>query len=144
MESLRQILSITGRPGLYKIISQGNKTLIVEDLSSRKRMPISPRDKVVSLGDIAMYTEEGDLPLGEILDRVYAHYEGKGVDLKGFVAEGRLRGEFGEVITDFDRDRVYDNDIKKLFSWYNILVDAGFTKFADENADQENSEEADK
>lgn len=129
---LKEILSITGRPGLFKIISQGKGILVVEELGSGKRFPAHARDKVVSLGDIAMYTESGDTPLGEILDKVYAKYEGKKIDVKELVASKGLRPAFEAIVEDYDRDRVYENDIKKLFVWYNILVDNGFTKFTEE------------
>ena len=134
---LRQILSITGKPGLFKIVSHGNRTLIVEDLESGKRFPAMQRDKIVSLGDIAMYTESGDKPLGEILDMVYAAEKGGVMDVKALVKEGKLRAKFEEIVPDFDKDRVYDNDIKKLFTWYNILVGAGISKFADEEPAEE-------
>lgn len=129
---LKEILSITGRPGLFKIISQGKGILVVEELGSGKRFPAHARDKVVSLGDIAMYTESGDTPLGEILDKVYAKYEGKKIDVKELVAAKGLRPAFEAIVEDYDRDRVYENDIKKLFTWYNILIDNGFAKFTDE------------
>lgn len=129
---LKEILSITGRPGLFKIISQGKGILVVEELGSGKRFPAHARDKVVSLGDIAMYTESGDTPLGEILDKVYAKYDGKKIDVKELVASKGLRSAFEAIVEDYDRDRVYENDIKKLFIWYNILIDNGFTKFAEE------------
>ena len=131
---LKQILSITGRPGLFKIIAQGKGILVVEELGSGKRFPAHSRDKVVSLGDISMYTETGDSPLGEILDKVYARYEGKKIDVKKLVADKGLRDAFVEIVEDYDRDRVYDNDIKKLFTWYNILVDNGFKEFAEKEA----------
>lgn len=137
---LRTILAITGKPGLFKIVSHGNRSLIVEDLATKQRFPAHSRDKVVSLGDIAMYTESGDTPLGEILDKVYAKHEGKNIDVKALVKEGKLRDEFESIVADYDRDRVYENDIKKLFTWYNILVEAGFTKFAEEEAAEENEE----
>lgn len=129
---LKEILSITGRPGLFKIISQGKGILVVEELGSGKRFPAHARDKVVSLGDIAMYTESGDTPLGEILDKVYAKYDGKKIDVKELVASKGLRPAFEAIVEDYDRDRVYENDIKKLFTWYNILIDNSFTKFAEE------------
>lgn len=128
---LRTILSVTGKPGLFKILSQGKGVIVAEDLQTKKRLPIHMREKVVSLGDIAMYTESGDTPLGEILDKVYAWRNGEKIDVKALVKEGGLRKAFEEVVADYDRDRVYDNDIKKLFTWYNILIDAGFTKFAE-------------
>ena len=138
---LRTILAVTGRPGLFKIISQGKGTLIVEELGTGKRLPIHARDKVSSLGDIAMYTESGDTPLGEILDKVYAQHNGEKIDVKELVKTDGLKAAFEEVVEDYDRDRVYNNDIKKLFTWYNILVDNGFTKFAEEEK-EEAAEEA--
>ncbi|MBD5207320.1 MAG: DUF5606 domain-containing protein [Bacteroidales bacterium] len=129
---LRTILSVTGKPGLFKILSQGKGVIIAEDLQTGKRTPIHLRDKVVSLGDIAMYTESGDTPLGEILDKVYAWKNGETIDVKALVAEKGLRNAFEQVVEDYDRDRVYEADIKKLFTWYNILLAAGFTKFAEE------------
>lgn len=127
---LKQILSITGKPGLFKIISQGKGILVVEELGTGRRFPAHSRDKVVSLGDIAMYTESGDTPLGEILDKVYAKYNGEAIDVKALVAEKGLRTAFEAIVADYDRDRVYENDIKKLFTWYNILVANGFKEFA--------------
>jgi hypothetical protein len=138
---LREILAITGKPGLFRIVSQGNRMLLVEELKTKKRFPAHSRDKVVSLGDIAMYTDSGDKPLGEILDLVYAHNGGKTLDVKKLLADGKLRDEFEAVIPDFDKERVYNNDIKKLFTWYNILVEEGFTKFT-EDAPEANGEDA--
>lgn len=129
---LREIISITGKPGLYKILSRGNGTLIVEQLGSGNRLPVHARDRVVSLGDIAMYTESGDTPLDKILDMVYAANEGKQIDVKQLAADKKLKESFAAVVTDFDRDRVHDSDIKKLYTWYNILIDNGFTKFEEE------------
>lgn len=140
---LREILAITGKPGLFRIVSHGSKMLIVEDLKSKKRFPAQARDKVVSLGDISMYTDEGDKPLGEILDLVYAHNDGKQIDVKGLIKDGKIRAEFEAILPDFDKDRVYDNDIKKLFTWYNILTEAGMNKFtAEEEKETEETAEA--
>lgn len=138
---LKEILSITGKPGLYKILSTGNRTLLVEDLVSKKRFPLGQRDRVVCLGDISMYTIGGDLPLGEILDRVYAVEEGKPVEVKALDKDG-LRDEFARSVEDFDRERVYPSDIKKLFNWYNLLIGEGFTKFTEEKPADDTSAEA--
>lgn len=138
---LREILAITGKPGLFRIVSQGNRMLLVEELKTKKRFPAHSRDKVVSLGDIAMYTDSGDKPLGEILDLVYAHNDGKEIDVKKLIAEGKLREEFEAVVPDFDKERVYDNDIKKLFTWYNILLESGMTKFTEEKEEEAAAEE---
>lgn len=138
---LKKIISITGKPGLYRILSQGRGSLIVEDIDTKHRMPVLGRDQVVSLGDISMYTESGDTPLGEILDKVYAHFEGKPVDVKALDSVA-LHTTFGEIVEDYDRDRVRDNDIKKLFKWYNLLLASGMTKFAEEPQEEKKEGEA--
>lgn len=137
---MREILAITGKPGLFKIVSHSGKTLIVEDLVSGKRFPVSARDRIVSLGDIAMYTESDDKPLGEILDIIYAKEKGGKLDVKGIMAGEGLKDKFETYIPDFDKERVHDSDIKKLFSWYNLLVDNGFTKFTEEEVKEEPEE----
>lgn len=137
---LKEIISITGKPGLYKIITPGKRTLVVEDLVSKKRFPLSSRDRVVCLGDIAMYTVGEDLPLDSILDRVYAAEEGKAIDVKSLDNDA-LREEFAKAVEDFDRDRVYPSDIRKLFNWYNLLIAEGFTKFKEEDTEEKTSEE---
>lgn len=138
---LREIISITGRPGLYKLLSRGKGSLIVEEIGTGNRMPIHARDRVVSLGDISMYTESGDTPLGEILDKVYAGMEGKAIEVKALAADKKLKDTFGKMVEDFDRDRVHDSDIKKLFTWYNLLTANGFTEFADKEEEEAKEEE---
>lgn len=128
---LKEILSITGKPGLYRMITPGKRTLLVEDLVSKKRFPLGARDRVVCLGDIAMYTVGEDLPLDTILDRVYAVEEGNPINVKAMDNDA-LRAEFAKAVEDFDRDRVYPSDIKKLFNWYNLLISQGYTKFTED------------
>ncbi len=129
---LRKVVSIAGKPGLYSLVSQGKNMLIVESLADGKRVPAYARDKVMSLGDIAIYTTDDDMPLGDVLDKVFAYTEGKAVDVKSFANDAEMREYFGKILSEFDSERVYNNDIRKLFSWYNILLAAGFTKFAQE------------
>lgn len=131
---LKKIISITGKPGLQKILSQGRGTLIVEDVETKRRFPVHSRDQVVSLGDISMYTESGDTPLGEIMQMLYDKTGGKPVDGDSMNSE-QLHQSFGEVVTDYDRLRVRDRDIKKLYKWYNLLLADGFTKFVEDPAD---------
>ena len=128
---LKDILSITGKPGLYKLVNRGNNMLIVESLLDGKRMPTYARDKIVSLGEISMYTMGEDIPLAEVLTKL-GEKEGlkvAGVDPKK-ADNDQLRDFFGEVLPDFDRDRVYPSDIRKLIQWYNILIQAGITDFS--------------
>lgn len=131
---LKKIISITGKPGLQKILSQGRGTLIVEDVETKRRFPVHSRDQVVSLGDISMYTESGDTPLGEIMQMLYDKTGGKPIDGDSMNSE-QLHQSFGEVVTDYDRLRVRDRDIKKLYKWYNLLLADGFTKFLEDTAD---------
>ena len=137
---LKNILSITGKPGLYKLVSQGNNMLIVESLADGKRMPTYARDKIVSLGEISMYTMGEDIALSEVLTKLG---EKEGLKVVGFdpkkADNDQLRDYFGEVLPDYDRDRVYPSDIRKLIQWYNILIGAGITDFTiEEGEDEEN------
>ena len=133
---LREILAITGKPGLYKIVSNGKNMLVVEDLATGKRIPAHGRDKIISLGDVAMYTDRGEVPLSDVFENVYKFADGKPVDVKKMVEDGTLESTFAEVLPDFDRDHVYTSDMKKLFNWYNILVNAGYTTFSEPVAEE--------
>lgn len=127
---LRTILSIAGKPGLYKLISQGKNMLIVESLVDGKRMPAYGADKVISLGDIAMYTDAEEVPLREVFLAVKRKENGAAATIDWKKAgKKELFDYMAEVLPDFDRDRVYPADVKKLISWYNILVAAGLTDF---------------
>ena len=126
---LKTVLSISGRPGLYKLVSQGKNMLIVEAIGTGKRMPAYAHDKIISLGDIAIYTMEEDIPLADVFESIKEKNESKAVDLKAMKGEKEIREYFATVLPDFDDERVYTNDIKKVFSWYNILVEAGMTDF---------------
>ncbi len=127
---LKTILSISGRPGLYRLVNRGKNMLIVESIANGKRVPAYAHDKVISLGDISIYTEEEDVPLGTVLESVKAKSEGKPVDIKALGNDAAVREYFAEILPDFDREKVYTSDIKKLLTWYNQLLEAGITDFA--------------
>ena len=133
---IKGILSIAGRPGLYKLVQSGRGSLIVEQLSTGKRLPVQQRDRVISLADVAMYTDGDDGPLGEVLTSLYNVAEGKEVDVKTVETEG-LREFFAKVLPTYDRDRVHISDIRKLLSWYNVLVAAGITDFSNPEPEAE-------
>ena len=134
---LKNILSITGKPGLYKLVSQGNNMLIVESLVDGKRMPTYARDKIVSLGEISMYTMGDDIALSEVLTKLGEKEGLKPAAIDPKKADNdQLRDFFAEVLPEFDRDRVYPSDIRKLIQWYNILVSAGITDFSVEEAEE--------
>ena len=125
------ILSIAGKPGLYKLVSRGKNTLIVEALdASHRRLPAFSTDRVTSLADIAMFTDTDDVPLMTVLAAVRDKEGAKACSLAYKKCKaGELREYFAEVLPSFDRDRVHDSDIRKLLSWYDILVANGITDF---------------
>ena len=132
---LKTILAISGKPGLYKLISQGKNMLIVESVSAdKKRSPIYASDKVISLGDIAMYTDADEVSLSEVLEAVKVKEGGKETSLDYKKASAEELGEFmAEVLPNYDRDRVHLSDIKKLIQWYNLLVSNGITEFVEKS-----------
>lgn len=138
---LRTVLSVAGKPGLYKLVSNGRNMLIVEALdATKKRLPIHGIDKVVSLGDIAMFTEDEEVPLWQVLESVKTKCGGAAcaVDHKKASNE-ELADFFAEVLPNYDRDRVYMTHVRKLIQWYNILVEAGMTDFVPEEAEDRKS-----
>ena len=136
---LKTVLTVAGKPGLYKLVSSGRNMLIVEAIdSTHKRLPIHGVDKVVSLGDIAMFTDDEEVPLWQVLDNVKAKCEGAAcaIDHKK-ASNDELADFFAEVLPNYDRDRVYMSHVRKLIQWYNILVEAGLTDFVPEDAEVE-------
>ena len=133
------ILAISGKPGLYKLVSRGNNSLIVEALdATHKRMPAFGNDRITSLADIAMFTETDDVPLMTILASLRDLEGGKESSLNYKKASpDELHEYFTKVLPEWDRDRVHNSDIKKLIQWYNILVKAGVTDFEKEMAPTE-------
>lgn len=117
---LKDILSISGEGGLFKFVAQGKNSIIVEHLKTKKRSSAHATAKVSSLEDIAIFTEGEDLPLGEVFDKIHEKENG-GAAIDHKVPAGELLAYFEEVVPDFDHDRVYVSDIKKLIGWYNIL-----------------------
>ena len=133
---LKDILAISGQPGLYKYVAQSTRGVIVESLLDGKRSNASSR--VSALTEISMFTEGDDIPLAEVFTRIYAHTGGKQA-ISHRESPEALKAFFAEVLPEYDRERVHLSDIKKCISWYNILVGAGFTEF--KLPEQENGEE---
>ena len=128
---LETVLASSGKPGLYKLVSRGNRSLIVETIDAqKKRMPAFSADKVISLADIAMYTEEKEVPLRQVLKSIKEKEGGKAASIDYRKAsKEELYAYLGEVLPDFDRDRVYPTDVKKLVQWYDILIENGLDDF---------------
>ena len=145
---LKTILSVTGKPGLYKLISSAKSMVIVESLIDKKRMPIYARDKVVSLGDIAMYTDTEEVPLQEVLISIKKKENGAKASVAPNSKPDELQNYLESVLPTFDRERVYNADIKKLINWYNLLItsEIDFEKVEEdveaESAEAESGEKA--
>lgn len=125
---LKEILAISGQPGLFKYVAQSTRGVIVESLLDGKRMNASAAAKVSALTEISMFTEGDDIPLADVFTRIYEQTGGKEAISPKETPE-KLKAAFAEALPDYDRDRVHVSDIKKCFSWYNILLKAGFTEF---------------
>ena len=126
---LNNILSISGKPGLFKLVSRGKNMLIVESITTGKRQPAYAHDKVLSLGDIAMFTYEGETPLYIVMQSVKEKENGAVASVTTKATAEELRTWFGTILPDFDKERVYPSDIKKLITWYNLLVESGNADF---------------
>ncbi|UKK48941.1 DUF5606 domain-containing protein [Prevotella sp. E9-3] len=135
------ILAISGKPGLYKLVTNGKNNLIVEALdATHRRQPAFATDRITSLNDIAMFTDDEDVALTTVLDNMKTLEKGKKASIDVKKASGdELREYFAKILPNFDRDRVHNSDIKKLIQWYNILIENGISDFKDESA--ENKEE---
>jgi dephospho-CoA kinase len=136
------ILAIAGKPGLYKLVSHGKNNLIVEALdATHRRQPAFGSDRITSLNDIAMFTDEDDVPLTDVLESMKNIEGGKKSSVDYKKASGdELREYFAKILPNFDRDRVQNSHIKKLIQWYNILIENGISEFKD--AEAETAEEA--
>lgn len=126
---LKEILSISGKSGLYKQVSQGKNMIIVESLLDGKRMPTFLRDKVVSLGDIQIFTNTGEISLAEVFENISRKENAQICPIGNKADNDTLRNYMQEVLPEYDRDRVYPSDMRKIFLWYNILINKGITNF---------------
>lgn len=127
---LKEILAIAGQPGLYRFVAQSSRGgVIVESLADGRRMNASATSRVSALTEISIFTEGEDIALAKVLTSLYAYAGGKEA-ISPKERPERLKEYFAQVLPDYDRDRVHVSDMKKVFSWYNILIKAGFTEFA--------------
>ncbi|MCD7714330.1 MAG: DUF5606 domain-containing protein [Prevotella sp.] len=128
---MEKILAISGKPGLFRMVNRGKNTLVVETIDSfHRRTPAFASDRITSLGDISIYTAEGEAPLWQVLKGIGEKENSAvcSIDLKK-VSSMALRNYFNAILPDYDRKRVHDADIRKIIQWYNILVEGGITDF---------------
>lgn len=128
---LKEILAIAGHSGLFKFISQGRNGIIVEGVESKKRMNAFAHYKVSSLSDIAIYADSGEVPLRKIFKTIQ-ELEKSGDVLDAKANDTKIKEFFGKILPDYDKDRVYVSDIKKIFTWYTILNRNGINNFEEE------------
>ena len=137
--SLEKIVAVTGKPGLFKIISQSKGGLIVESLIDKKRLPINAMHNVSVLNDIAIYTYEEEVPLRNVLKTIAEKHENKEA-ISHKESNANLTSFFSEVLPDYDEERVYTSNIKKVVQWYNLLAKVEFD-FASIQEESESDEE---
>lgn len=125
---LKDILAISGQPGLYKYVAQSQRGVIVESLIDGKRMNASATSRVSALTEISMFTEGEDIALADVFTNIWNYTEGKEA-ISHKESADKIQAEFAKVLPEYDRDRVHVSDMKKCFAWYNLLVKAGFTEF---------------
>lgn len=137
---LTKILSISEKPGLYRLVSTGKNLNIVESLIDGKRIPIYLTEKVIALSDVSIYTTESDVPLREVLSKIKEKENGEKASIGKKSSSKEIFAFFEEVLPTYDKDKVYASDVKKIISWYNALIDANidFEKIESQNGDQEN------
>ena len=141
---LKKILSISGKPGLYKLVSTSKTITLVESLIDQKRLPIYPQEKIVSLGEIAIYTSDDEVPLKEVLAKIKEKENGGKISDDNKSSNNKLFSYFETILPSYDKEKVYASDIKKIINWYNLLIenDIDFeteevTEKTDENSEAE-------
>lgn len=138
---LKDILAISGKPGLFQFISQGRNSIIVEAFADKKRMAVQSTTKVSALEDIAIYTDTDEVPLKEIFKKLNEKEEGKQT-IPHKSSPDELKALFEEILPDYDRDRVYVSDIKKVVNWYNLITELDLITVGILEDDEEESAES--
>ena len=130
---LKEIMSVSGQSGLFRFVSQGRNGIIVESFSDKKRSFVSANNKVSSLEDIAIFTDEKEVPLKEVFKKIYDLEQGKPAPDPKSSSEV-LKNYMEKLLPNYDHERVYVSDIKKLLSWYNVLLSLNMLNFEEEQA----------
>ena len=138
---LKGILSISGQSGLFKLVAESKNNIIVESIETKKRLPVYSTAKVSALEDIAIYTLEGDTPLKDIFKAISEKEDG-GTALSHKASGNELKNYFEKVVPDYDKDRVYVSDIKKVLLWYNTLHENEMLDLTEQEEDAAASDEA--
>ncbi len=138
---LSKILSISGKPGLYKLVGEAKNNIIVESLIDGKRVPAFSHERISTLQEISIYDENEDVPLKDVFKKIYEMQDGKTVLNPKKASSNEIKALFEKVLPDYDRDAVYVSDMKKVFTWYNFLLEKDMLEFPEE---EEEAAEAEK
>lgn len=122
---IKDFIAISGQPGLYKMVSQGKSIIIAENLETGQRIPVHTTSHVSSMEEIAVFTKKEDKPLKEVFLEIYQKEEGKTVLDPKKSNSDQIRDYFAAILPAYDRNKVYLSDMKKILTWYNILVTCG-------------------
>ncbi len=133
--NLEKVLAISGKPGLYELKAQTRGGFVAESLADGKKISVNVRHNVSMLSEIAMYTYTEEVPLREVFQKIAEKEDGKEA-ISHKESKAKLEAYFKEILPEYDEDRVYASDIKKVFQWYNILVNAGITDFSEPKAEE--------
>ncbi|MCK3684337.1 DUF5606 domain-containing protein [Maribellus sp. YY47] len=137
---LKGILAISGHSGLFKMVAESKNNIIVESLDTGKRMPVYSTAKVSALEDIAIYTYEGDVPLKDIFKTISEKEDG-GAAISAKASGSELKAYFETVLPEYDKERVYVSDIKKVFLWYNTLQEKELLDFTETEEEEKDTKE---
>jgi hypothetical protein len=137
---LKGILSISGEQGLYKMVSQTKNGIIVESIDTKKRIAANASNKISSLEDIAIFTEDEEVPLSDVFMNIKAKANGKEA-ISPKASANEIKAYFKEILPDYDEDRVYVSDMKKVFKWYNLLSSQNLLEEKESKEEKENSVE---
>lgn len=138
--TLEKLIVVTGKPGIYKIQNQTKSGLLVESLTDNKKFPILNIHNVSSLNDIAIYTYEEEVPLRDVFKSIHTKESGKKT-INHKEDKKTLTAFFSEILPNYDEERVYPSNIKKVIQWYNLLVDAKFDFSTLEKKEETSQEE---
>ncbi len=139
-EMLKGILAVSGQGGLFKIVSQAKNSIIVESLIDGKRMPAYATSRISALEDISIFTEDGDVKLYDVFKNISEKEDG-GQAISHKASSNDLKNYFEEILPDYDKDRVYVSDMKKVIQWYNLLQEKEVLNFSEEATEEATTEE---
>lgn len=138
--NLKEIMAIAGKPGLYKMVAQAKNGIVVENIIDHKRIQAFTSDKVSTLEEISIYTESEDMPLKEVIRKIYQKLGGKPTpDFKG--DNSKIKNFFNEALPEYDKERVYVSHMQKILNWYNLLLEQNLIDLEDEEVKEEQVED---